>query len=258
MHELVLGRRSLWWPCDGSIGSVGDSLGRLLAVAPPSLPARWVFRRLFTASGDNESEAEAPNSELKVVSRVLCVVCLIWPRSCGGNKHSFLSSYTLWRVMALLTPPPPTPPPLSGACNSCKLGVTRAVCSSFHSGCEADKVTCRNGKRRFEVWNGRYRCVYETTIQVHFWGLKNRTFCGKEKEPAGGGRSEAEWSCPNTGDGCNGILSLNDAHRGQRVITSSQLVYQPERWREEEPGGRGTGDFIASVLLHSFGVSIHV
>lgn len=59
--------------------------------------------------------------------------------------------------------------------------------------------------------------------------------------PAGAGRSEAEWSCPNTGDGCNGILSLNDVHRGQRVITSSQLVYQPERdgektsQEEEEP-----------------------
>lgn len=57
---------------------------------------------------------------------------------------------------------------------------------------------------------------------------------------AGVGRSEAEWSCPNTGDGCNRILSLNDTHPGQRVITSSQLVYQPERdggkkSQEEEP-----------------------
>lgn len=75
--------------------------------------------------------------------------------------------------------------------------------------------------------------------------------------PASAGRSEAEWSCPNTGDGCNGILSLNDVHRGQRVITSSQLVYQPERDGEKKSQeAAGTGDFIASVLLffHSFSV----
>lgn len=54
------------------------------------------------------------------------------------------------------------------------------------------------------------------------------------KVPAGAGRSEADWRCPNTGDGCNGILSLKDVHRGQRVITSSQLVYQPERDGEKK------------------------
>lgn len=52
--------------------------------------------------------------------------------------------------------------------------------------------------------------------------------------PAGARRSEAEWNCPNIGDGCNGILSLNDVHRGQRVITSSQLVYQLKRDGEKK------------------------
>lgn len=70
--------------------------------------------------------------------------------------------------------------------------------------------------------------------------MKNSKFCGNKKVLSGAWRSEEEWSCPNTGDGCNGILSLNDAHRGQRVITSSQLVYQPERdgekkGQEEDP-----------------------
>lgn len=64
--------------------------------------------------------------------------------------------------------------------------------------------------------------------------MKNSKFCGNKKVLSGAWRSEEEWSCPNTGDGCNGILSLNDVHRGQRVITSSQLVYQPERDGEKK------------------------
>lgn len=44
--------------------------------------------------------------------------------------------------------------------------------------------------------------------------------------------SEAEWSCLNTGDGCNRIVGLNDGQRGEHAITSSQPVHQSEA--EEE------------------------
>lgn len=80
---------------------------------------------------------------------------------------------------------------------------------------------------------------------------------------AGVGRSEAEWSCPNTGDGCNGILSLNDVRRGQRVITSSQLVYQPERdggqkSQEEEDPATSWPLCCSSSIQGSFNISVHV
>lgn len=80
--------------------------------------------------------------------------------------------------------------------------------------------------------------------------MKNWTFCGSEKVPAGAGGSEAEWSCPNTGDGCNGILSLNDVHQGQRVITRSQLVYQPKRDGEKksQEGNRPLHSLCAALL----------
>lgn len=51
---------------------------------------------------------------------------------------------------------------------------------------------------------------------------------------SGAQRSEAERSCLNTGDGCNGILTLNDGQRGENAITSSQPVHQSEREEEEE------------------------
>lgn len=80
---------------------------------------------------------------------------------------------------------------------------------------------------------------------------------------AGVGRSEAEWSCPNTGDGCNGILSLNDVCRGQRVITSSQLVYQPERdggqkSQEEEDPATSWPLCCSSSIQGSFNISVRV
>lgn len=80
---------------------------------------------------------------------------------------------------------------------------------------------------------------------------------------AGVGRSEAEWSCPNTGDGCNGILSLNDVRRGQRVITSSQLVYQPERdggqkSQQEEVPATSWPLCCSSSIQGSFNISVHV
>lgn len=113
-----------------------------------------------------------------------CVVRLIWSHSCVGNKHSFLSSYTLWSVMGLLRGPGVSTPSLSGACNSCKSGVTHTLCvpkSLFHTGCEVDTVTSRNGKCCFEVWNVHFRCVYGTMIQVHFRGWKTEHFVGAKR-----------------------------------------------------------------------------
>lgn len=98
-----------------------------------------------------------------------------------------------------------------------------------------------NGKKSAALKSGTY--ITDVFMrQRSRWILgdeKLKNFCGSEKVPAGAGRSEAEWSCPNTGDGCNGILSLNDVHRGQRVITSSQLVYQPERDGEKKSQEEG-------------------
>lgn len=50
---------------------------------------------------------------------------------------------------------------------------------------------------------------------------------------SGAGRSEAERSCLNTGDGCKRILSLNDGQRGAHAITTSQPVYQSQREEEK-------------------------
>ena len=59
-------------------------------------------------------------------------------------------------------------------------------------------------------------------------------------------RSEAEWGCLNTGDGCNRILSLNDGQQAEHAIASSQLVE-----REEE---KNRDTFTALTLL---GEDIH-
>lgn len=175
-----------------------------------------------------------------------CVVCHHLDSQLWWKQTQLSSSWTLWSAMCLLRSPGVWTFSLFGTRNSSKSEsdtnsillhhLITLVRSQTRSGVEVESGTLKTE-------NLHYWYVYEATIQVCFkkWKRKIRSiFAQNLQSPAGTRRSEPERSCLNTGNGCNGILSLNDVQWGRRVITSSQPVYQSERGRdreEEEKGG---------------------